>query len=55
MQVGAIIKVLAPFDAAFPDTYKVLYIKPDESGTCGIEVDGLDPRDFDPIYLEEVV
>lgn len=47
-QVGDNVRVLAPFDTAFPGVYPIEYIKDD--GTCGICVD----RDFAPIYLEKV-
>ena len=48
MQVGDTVKVLPPFDIAFPETYTVEAVK--EDGTCTIAGD----RDFDPIYLEKI-
>jgi hypothetical protein len=48
MQVGDVVKVLAPFNEAFPDVYAVEAVKPD--GTCVIAGD----RDFDPVYLEKI-
>ena len=46
--VGDKVKVLAPFDHAFPDVYEVLSIH--ENGVCVICED----RDFDPKFLEVV-
>lgn len=48
MQAGDTVKVLPPFDIAFPDTYTVEAVK--EDGTCVIA----DGRDFDPIHLEKI-
>lgn len=48
LKVGDAIRVLAPFDVAFPGQYLIEYI--DENGVCGICGD----RDFDAIYLEKV-
>lgn len=48
LAVGDIVRVLPPFDLAFPDTYPVDDIKPD--GTCVICGD----RDFAPEFLERV-
>lgn len=45
LTVGTIVRVLPPFDTAFPGTYIVEAVK--EDGTCVICED----RDFDPIYL----
>lgn len=51
--VGNTVRVLAPFDAAYPDTYLVAYVR--EDGTVGIQVPSIEePRDFDPKYLELV-
>ena len=47
-QVGDIVRVLPPFQEAFPDTYLIEYINRD--GVCGICED----RDFDPKFLEIV-
>ena len=46
LKIGDIVKVLYPFNYAFPDAYPVEAVKPD--GTCVICGD----RDFDPVYLE---
>lgn len=48
LSVGDIVRVLPPFDTAFPDEYVIEEIKPD--GTCVICGD----RDFDPIFLQKV-
>lgn len=48
MEIGTIVKVLPPFDYAFPFTYAIEVIK--EDGTCVIDGD----RDFDPSWLEIV-
>lgn len=46
--VGDIVRVLPPFNTAYPDEYVIEAIK--EDGTCVICGD----RDFDPIFLEKV-
>lgn len=47
-EVGCMVKVLPPFDKAFPDVYEIS--GKHERGVCVIAGD----RDFDPRYLEIV-
>lgn len=54
IKLNSIVKVLTPFDIAFPLTYEVTAIKNDEDKTCTINGENCEDRDFDPIYLEEV-
>lgn len=54
MKIGSIVKVLAPFDIAFPFEYEVTAIRNDSDKTCTINGENCEDRDFDPIYLEEV-
>lgn len=49
IQVGDIVRVLAPFNVAFPDTYEVTGIN-EVTGALQI----LDGRDFDAVFLEKV-
>lgn len=49
LNVGDIVRVLPPFDVAFPGTY-VIESTNAETGAFRIA----DGRDFDPIYLEKV-
>lgn len=48
MKIGDIVRVLPPFNVAFPDEYPIEDIKAD--GTCVICED----RDFAPKFLEVV-
>jgi hypothetical protein len=47
LQVGDIVRVLYPFNTAFPGAYPIEAIH--ENGVCVICED----RDFDPVYLEK--
>jgi hypothetical protein len=47
LQVGDIVRVLYPFNTAFPGAYPIKAIH--ENGVCMICED----RDFDPVYLEK--
>lgn len=48
IEVGDLVRVLAPFSDAFPDVYEVCGINPDTGAyqICG-------DRDFSPEYLEK--
>lgn len=48
MNIGDIVRVLSPFNQAFPFEYTIIDIHP--NGVCVICED----RDFDPIFLEKV-
>jgi hypothetical protein len=54
MKIGSKVKVLAPFDIAFPFEYEVTAIRDDEDQTCTINGENCEDRDFAPIFLEEV-
>lgn len=54
MKIGSKVKVLSPFDIAFPLEYEVTSIRDDEDKTCTINGADCEDRDFSPIYLEEV-
>ena len=53
MQVGSTVRVLAPFNDAFPDVYTVSAINADIEGGPVYMLDGVESA-FDIKYLEEV-
>jgi hypothetical protein len=55
---GDIVKVLPPFNIAFPNLYVISVVKNDKDSTCTISDDVQEEglcidRDFDPKYLEK--
>lgn len=49
LQIGDRVRVLPPFDSAFPDVYTIDGINPD---TGALQIMG--DRDFDAAFLEKV-
>lgn len=51
MEVGMLVRVLPPFDEAYPNTYLVVQVAAAEDGQQVVYLDGIDPA-FSPVYLE---
>ncbi len=48
IKIGTQVKVLAPFDIAYPLVYEVTVIRDDEDKTCTINGENCEDRDFAP-------